>query len=1132
MWTPEPPPTGVTPAPARHASEIDLTIPRATPLLSLVSTAFEAVTASGTARLNIDRPLTADGSRLQAAFTTAAIAFIRTTLKAVRVSLSHPDVSPSGPPERADIALENVLLQVGPAITGRLRARYSGVSLVGSLDLTFDKVQILPTLPDPYASANAGMMPLPGTLTATAAFTQQPGAVLTFKVQLSSQAGGAAPARAAQNDVTQSALTLLDLSTNADQFGVSFIYATYLPYAAALDGDALAVPQELMNVYALPGISWEPVVDQSQHDWLDAYSPDDGTPTTLQVATVNLVRMEPNVALPAFAQAAANADTNASFTLPFGLTANLQMNASVPADQRPSYAFIQANYARGLSAARQLIIQAQAPVHIGGPALPGNTTTGSPVPVPLSSTIYGVLTLGNDPLGAAQFFDQQFYGGSTESEIPVARIDLSGYGTSMFSDWRDQNLSSVGVVRSRFEVLLGRTSYELVQIASLIVPWCIRITRTIIFDRFSTGLVVRHDTGWKAIGTGTFERLGADQKLPGAIDYLQNIHNITVGAGPTLTLNPPEVSRTLQFVPVTFDADVVMAAGITAQANGSVTPVVAATGIQGYAQLTVGPAANAQDILAAMQKLPNGVSGSMGAIVNVGSAPGPSAPRFTLNISSLTAKATHTNVAGQTYPAVAVALNGTPSLPRDGAWSIARRGKNQATPTTVDPTFPIPLIFGTNNDNNPQWRMLGAEDALSTFTPDTIYGLLQGTGTSKNLFENPVIDNLGGSLLLDPSLGVPQPGLADLGSLLGASGIFPNLANVLKIPTSASDVLNLAQDGFQKTFDWDIQKPDGSFLDDEKLLDIGVISLHLQYHGPDSSNPDVAAHATLSLDANPPPGSPRWSLSLDHLSLAVFVQGFGSDALLTIHGGFLASETQKAGFNNIQIAYGNALSMVTNIISGLTTLVRAMGGAVNLDVGFSDNKLTVDDGFALPTIPLGLGEIKDIAIDLGMAISIPDHADFHVELGTQDKPFTWIVDPLAGTGAIVLGTTDGDLGITLEAGIGAALAIDLAIASGSASIILNLAISTNQSPFALTAALVGNASVDVLDGLASVSLTLSAAITIIPNFPSGGVLPDSVDFTAAVAVGIHISIAWVVNVDFDGSWSFSQVVPLHLPSGI
>jgi hypothetical protein len=503
-------------------------------------------------------------------------------------------------------------------------------------------------------------------------------------------------------------------------------------------------------------------------------------------------------------------------------------------------------------------------------------------------------------------------------------------------------------------------------------------------------------------------------------------------------------------------------------------------------------------------------------------------------VSSLTAKTTAADVAGQTYPAVAVAVHGTPRLPRDGAWSIARRGSADPAPTLVDPTFPIPLIFGTNNDGNHQWRLLDPADALSVRAPNTVFGLLQGTGTSKSLFENPVVEAAGQSLLLDPAQGVPPPNLADIGALLGAADIFPNLANVLKIPTGAGDALNLAQDGFKKTFDWLIEKPDHSFLDDQTLLDLGVVRLVLQYHGPDGSNHDLATHTTLSLDANPPAGSPRWALSLDRLSLAAFVQGFSSDPLLTIHGGFAASETQPAGFNNIKIDYGSALSLVKSIISGLTTLVEAMGGSVDLDVGFSENKLTVHDGFALPTIPLGLGEVRDIAIDLGMAIDIPSHAEFHVGLGSKDKPFTWIVDPLAGTGAIVLGTSGGDLGVFIEAGIGAALAIDVVVASGSASIIFELSISTNVHPFALTAALVGNASVDVLGGLASASLTLAAAITIVPHWPDGlpdpaHPLPDSVDFTAAVAVGIHISICWVISVDFDGSWSLSEDIPLHLP---
>jgi hypothetical protein len=575
-----------------------------------------------------------------------------------------------------------------------------------------------------------------------------------------------------------------------------------------------------------------------------------------------------------------------------------------------------------------------------------------------------------------------------------------------------------------------------------------------------------------------------------------------------------------------FDADVAMSPSVTAASNGSIGFTVAATRVLGYAQTTVGPVASAREIIALMQALPDGVAGALGCVVNVGPPPAPNAPKFTLNVSSLRAAVTTANVPGRPYPAIAVALHGTPRLPRDGAWSVARRNRNDAAPTAVDPTFPIPLILGSNNGQQ-QWRLLDPSDALSVADPQRLFGLLQGTGTSRTLFENPVIDALGHALLLDPAKGVPLPKLADVGALLGATDIFPHLADVLQIPSAAGDALELAQDGFKKTFAWEITQSD------RVLFQLGILRLVLQYRGPDGATPpnQVKTRATLMIDAT---GSPRWSLSLDHLSFAVFLDGHGDDALLTIHGGFSASETQKAGFNNIAVEYGSALSFVKSIISGLTALVQSIGGSVDLDVGFSNNKLTVHDGFALPTIPLGFGEVQDVAIDLGLAIEILKSGDFHVGLGSPEKPFTWIVDPLAGTGAIVLGAADGKPNVFIEAGIGAALAIDVVVASGSASIVLELSISTNVQPFALTAALTGKADVDVLGGLASASITLMAAITIVPDYSHGGPnlqhpLPDGVDLTAAVAVGIHLSICWVVSVDFDGSWAFSQHVPLHLP---
>jgi hypothetical protein len=64
--------------------------------------------------------------------------------------------------------------------------------------------------------------------------------------------------------------------------------------------------------------------------------------------------------------------------------------------------------------------------------------------------------------------------------------------------------------------------------------------------------------------------------------------------------------------------------------------------------------------------------------------------------------------------------------------------------------------------------------------------------------------------------------------------------------------------------------------------------------------------------------------------------------------------------------------------------------------------------------------------------------------------------------------------------------------------------------------------VDVLGGLASASLTLSAAIMItIVTTP-----PKEADLAAQVSVGIHISICWVISVSFDGSWGFSESISI------
>jgi len=153
-----------------------------------------------------------------------------------------------------------------------------------------------------------------------------------------------------------------------------------------------------------------------------------------------------------------------------------------------------------------------------------------------------------------------------------------------------------------------------------------------------------------------------------------------------------------------------------------------------------------------------------------------------------------------------------------------------------------------------------------------------------------------------------------------------------------------------------------------------------------------------------------------------------------------------------------------------------------LQVNFKQGRLTIQDTFALPQLPLGFGYVTDVALILGAAIQLsPQSLDFTAGIGSEQKPFHWLVNPLSGTGVVQVGVRNGDLAILIEAGLGAGLAIDLAIASGSASVIIAIQINNELAPFQIKAILTGQASVDVLDGLASASISLSAALGISPD---------------------------------------------------
>jgi hypothetical protein len=1104
LWAPPPPPSPVPPTQpplARPPSQITLDLGPGALVSFSAAPDQEISIAAGTLNALLDRPVDSGGLRI---VLQGPALFIRVhTATSITVDVGSV-LTPTAKTSLALIA-ENALIPVGTPNGFLLSGTLSQGRISGGLSIGFPAAVIVPTFPDPYAasySVGAGRELLIGVAALVTWTATAPPVLVINPIKPSSLAPAPAlpgiaatslpPDRSAAPAGT--GFRLLDVSTNADQWGISIGTLGGAEFSFA--GLQLQAPAAATTVFTVPGISWEPVVDAAGvPTWLSAFSPDDGTPTTFLVAVTTPTPIVPVLALEQYQAAAGTLPTQAAFTLPFGITANL--SGPTPTSPEPSFAIPSVQFPdEGLTGVRVLSITA------AQDNLPGTSITGySP-----TQPAYGAQVLGTKLPSVAKFWDDDF-GPGGRGFMPIKRIDLSGYGTTLFSDWLDPAKDNPGIIRALFNVLLGRTAHEIITAQTWIVPHCVRLQRTITFDRSDAGEVVKHDTGWQPVGPGIFELLAPDGLLAGAVEFVENVRNIQFS-------NSIITVGSAKYTPCTFDADVVFFPAIHITADGQTgIHTSVGTAIQGYAQdtisidpTTLSPAPpTAAEIIALMQQQGR-VSGTTHCIASLGGI-GPQ--QFTMNVSSFGVA-----VAAGAAAKLQTALFGTPRLPKDGQWSVAKRPSSANTPQPVNAQTPVPLTRGTSAGTSVPtgvgtftadcFRLLDPEDAQQVDTPNTFYSIMQGTGTSKTLYEHPLINSTGDGIGFNK-----LPGLADVGALLGVASIFPDIGSALQIPSTEG--LQLTGDGFTRTYTWGpgAIPPTPAPLD-RAVLDIAIVHLVLSYS---------TFKGTLTLDASSTPTS--WSLKLENLAFIGNVDGFGT--LLTIAGGFQAGSTISPGFTNLNVIYGPSLDPVQAILTGLSGIAKSLGGDAELDVGFSGNTLTVQQGFTLPTIPLGFGEITDLGLDLGFSATIPSDLSFSVGIGGKQDPFQWVVSPLAGTGAIVLGVQGGGLDVFLEAGLGLGLSISVAVASGSASIIVSLSLDIGTTQIQIAAALTGNAQVDVLGGVASASLTLTAAIMITLPAP---LPPSEADLSAQVSVGIHISICWVINVSFDGSWGFSESISI------
>ena len=215
-------------------------------------------------------------------------------------------------------------------------------------------------------------------------------------------------------------------------------------------------------------------------------------------------------------------------TLPFGMRAFAefsrvnQFQAALDAAKltfnRPVYA------TAGLTGGLQFRVDApkhpaESPIFKGGTLQIENVHTAAGAPTPAGTLGHSVGTVFNGEF----FFGAE--SGHKDRGVPVPRLDLSGYGASIFSRWQNPNAAIAATSQVYFDVWVGRTGHEVVQVRSLIYPWGIRVVRTITILRGSSGFVHRIDSGWQAETPGIYDFSFNVYPSPGVFEPLLTIPN-------------------------------------------------------------------------------------------------------------------------------------------------------------------------------------------------------------------------------------------------------------------------------------------------------------------------------------------------------------------------------------------------------------------------------------------------------------------------------------------------------------------------------------------------------------------------------------------------------------------------------
>lgn len=1070
----------------RGTAEPDLTI--------LLDNALLRLGAPG--RFVVRGPLTTDGVKLTASQGTAMIVFPQLGLVPTLPDPYASTFIPAGPGHQAETESRAFATKGGATVVARLD--WDSAAEPAELSLAFSQ-------PTPAAGATEADRPAGDIATAIAdaparaAFAaaetgSKDQELLTELVTMLVNSTASIPGP----------IALLDVSSNADHFGVRMgiavpprggIVAATPPAShsgPAIEGMSLVAPAHTVSVTTLPAVQWEPINGPgSSGPFSPMDFPNSGGESEVTPRSVRLVPVAPN---PALAQMIADYDDKsvqegvvAFVTFPFGIRAVARLDppsgvahSGAELDlHRPAFAGARlegAKQLRAVAVRRILALQG------GSASFPGAT-------VQLSSGQHNGVPSGLSPIDPlTEIFNEDFGPGGRRPQVPVDRFELSGYGESAFSDWKDDSDDATAISEVRFDVLNGRTSVEVVQARSVLYPYGIRVIRTIKMLRDNAGRMQRTDSGWQAQSDGIYAWPRPDLRThPGVVGGVTGVKGIR-DTGQRWTS-----SAGTELMAVRFDCLVDLDGAVA----GGGTDGVPSREQLGFVQISANPPhgispAEFAELIDAFGPL----GGPVDAVVAVGDA----------GLRSRVARVGVGVTDGAAGPEFAMAAWGSPVLPRGGPWSVLKRSAGDPAPSPVDPALGVPLIragyAGTPPDPGAPFRFADPGDLAAPETPAVDYALMHATSSQRVLFPRPKV-TLSGPRAGELTSSQP-PVLADPFLMATAVGPFPPLATAIGFPDADYGLRPLA--GGDLVLDLphnDFQVSGG----DRMINSAGGSTFFVRYR--DEAGDPATVH--LELDSGKPV---PWAFGVGGVELCLANAMMGE--VVRLLGRVEAGADRPGRLTGGTLHFGKALDSIEFLTDFLGTnkladLQLASRNRMSIEIA---EKIPIVGGPQGPkSIDIGIGKLTDADLTVGVKIDLSSgEASSKLELGGIVAIRT--LNPalvLAAQAKFELESDKSGETFKFTLGVGFGLEFEVAKFKAKGYVFQNdyLIVGRNEIGFGVGLEL--KASIDLAEALTAEIDVEGLASVIHTQCPAG----KAMWLVTQLTIGVDITIAWIIDIDFE-----------------